>query len=211
MLRIIHIWNLYRNHSFFLDERSADDLVGRVQLSVTDIMKNPNRSERRTDKLRGFQDADDMPGTLTWTVGYYSKATLCASLQPNKLSETTHQPVPRGEPHGPKTPADHMDVTTLNTPPPRRWKSGILSIVVHHINNLERANLKGATGGDREGATGQDTAEPSEQDDNLPSGYCEIIVNDLMIYKTRGELFKLVILGWNFCLADIDFNFFVCS
>ncbi|KAG0149934.1 hypothetical protein CROQUDRAFT_39134 [Cronartium quercuum f. sp. fusiforme G11] len=166
------------------DERSADDLVGRVKLPVTEIMKNPNKSERRTDKLRGFQDAEDMPGTLTWSVGYYTKATLEAALQPNKMSDSVHQPVPNGEPHGPKTPAKHMDVTTLNTPPPPQWKSGILSIIVHHINNLERANLKGASG-DREGATGQDTAAPSEQDNNLPSGYCEIIVNDLMVYKTR--------------------------
>ncbi|EGG02680.1 uncharacterized protein MELLADRAFT_49768 [Melampsora larici-populina 98AG31] len=167
------------------DERSADDLVGRVQLPVAEIMKNPNKSERRTDKLRGFQDADGMPGSLTWSVGYYSKATLEAGLQKNVISDSAHDPVPRGEPAGPKTPAKHMHVSTTNTPPPQRWKSGILSIIIHHINNLERANLKGASGSDREGNAGQDTADASEHDDNLPSGYCEIIVNDLMIYKTR--------------------------
>lgn len=167
------------------DERSSDDLVGRIQLPVAEIMKNPNKSERRTDKLRGFQDADDMPGSLTWSVGYYSKATLDPGLQENLISNSGHDPVPHGEPAGPKTPAKHMDVSTTNTPPPPRWKSGILSIIIHHINNLERANLKGATGSDREGNAGQDTADASEHDDNLPSGYCEIIVNDLMIYKTR--------------------------
>lgn len=158
--------------------------MGRVQLPVKDIMKKPNQSERRIDKLQGFQDADNMPGSLTWSVGYYSKATLQAELQPNKMADAVHDTVPRGEPAGPKTPSKHMTVSTMNTPPPKRWKSGVLSIIIHHINNLERANLTG-TSGDREGATGQDTAAPSEQDDNLPSGYCEIIVNDLMIYKTR--------------------------
>ncbi|CAG8671086.1 3552_t:CDS:10, partial [Acaulospora colombiana] len=58
-------------------------------------------------------------------------------------------------------------------------------VVIHQINNLERQNLKGASGDAREGQAGQDTDEPSEQGSNLPSGYCEIIVNDDMVYKTR--------------------------
>jgi Ca2+-dependent lipid-binding protein len=59
-----------------------------------------------------------------------------------------------------------------------------LSVILHQINNLERQDLKGNTG-EREGEAGQDTDEPSEQSDNLPSGYGEIIVNDEMVYKTR--------------------------
>jgi Ca2+-dependent lipid-binding protein len=57
--------------------------------------------------------------------------------------------------------------------------------VLHfQVNNLERQDLKGASG-DREGEAGQDTDEPSEQSDNLPSGYGEYIVNDDLVYKTR--------------------------
>jgi hypothetical protein len=69
------------------------------------------------------------------------------------------------------------------TPPDPKYPSGILSVVIHQINNLERQNLKGASG-DREGMAGQDTDEPSEQGSNLPSGYCEIIINDDLVYKT---------------------------
>ena len=49
---------------------------------------------------------------------------------------------------------------------------------------VERQDIKGNTG-NREGQAGQDTSEPSEEGPNLPNGYCEIIVNDDMIYKTR--------------------------
>lgn len=70
------------------------------------------------------------------------------------------------------------------TRPDPQWPSGVLSVIVHQINNLERQNLAGASG-EREGEAGQDTDEPSEQSDNLPSGYGEIIVNDEMVYKTR--------------------------
>lgn len=80
---------------------------------------------------------------------------------------------------GPPPPA-----SVERTPPDPRYSSGILSVVIHQINNLERQNLKGASGKDREGSVGQDTDEPSEQGNNLPSGYCEILINDDMVYKT---------------------------
>jgi len=71
-----------------------------------------------------------------------------------------------------------------HTPPDPKWPSGILSVIVHQINNLERKNLKGTTG-EREGQAGQDTDEASDsQGGNLPSAYCEIVVNDDLIYKT---------------------------
>lgn len=52
------------------DKRSADDLVGRVNIPVVDLMKEPGKMHRREDKLKGFEDANDMPGTLFWEVGY---------------------------------------------------------------------------------------------------------------------------------------------
>ena len=70
------------------------------------------------------------------------------------------------------------------TPPDPEYPSGVLSVIVHQINNLERQNLRGTSGSDREGAAGQDTDEPSEQSGNLPSSYCEIVINDDLIYKT---------------------------
>lgn len=70
------------------------------------------------------------------------------------------------------------------TPPDPDFPSGVLSIVIHQINNLERQNLAGNSSKEREGQAGQDTDEPSEQSDNLPSAYCEIILNDDLIYKT---------------------------
>ncbi len=49
---------------------------------------------------------------------------------------------------------------------------------------VERQDIKGTTG-TREGQTGQDTSEPAEEGEHLPNSYCEIILNDDMIYKTR--------------------------
>lgn len=49
---------------------------------------------------------------------------------------------------------------------------------------MERQDIKGTTGS-REGQGGQDTSEPAQEGEHLPNSYCEIIVNDDMVYKTR--------------------------
>lgn len=49
---------------------SAQDLLGRVTIPVTDLLLKPNRVKTRTDQLRGFQDADELLGDLTWSVAF---------------------------------------------------------------------------------------------------------------------------------------------
>ncbi|CCO32297.1 Meiotically up-regulated gene 190 protein [Rhizoctonia solani AG-1 IB] len=175
------------------DKRSADDLIGRVQIPVKELISKPNEVIRRTDKLVGFEDATDMEGTLHWSVGYYPKLPLKKELErpeenPPPPTRTAPEMEMRPGDKGPNPakrdlPPPPPDVS--RTPPDPAYPSGILKVVVHQINNLERQNLFGTSGKEREGQAGQDTDEPSEQGGNLPSGYCELIVNDDMIYKTR--------------------------
>jgi hypothetical protein len=40
----------------------SSDLVGRVQIPISELMSEPNKMHRRTDSLMGFEDANDMPG-----------------------------------------------------------------------------------------------------------------------------------------------------
>lgn len=175
------------------DKRSADDLIGRVQVPVKELMSKPNEVVRRTDELVGFEDATSMSGTLHWSIGYFPKVPLNKALerQPEQLPElkktAPEMEIRPGDkapfPAKRDLPPPPADVS--RTPPDPAFPSGILKVVIHQINNLERQNLGGTSGKDREGQAGQDTDEPSEQSPNLPSGYCEIIVNDDMVYKTR--------------------------
>jgi hypothetical protein len=41
---------------------NISDLVGRVQIPVEELIKNPNQVVRREDGLKGFEDDNDMPG-----------------------------------------------------------------------------------------------------------------------------------------------------
>ncbi|GAA5918642.1 hypothetical protein JCM6882_007891 [Rhodosporidiobolus microsporus] len=170
------------------DAISADDLVGRVQVPITDLMLKPNEMQHRTDKLMGFEDADEMEGTLTWSVAYYEKVKLNPDLKkapgidhslPKELQD---HPELKVEDNTADTP-EEKDVQ--RTPPDPNYPAGVLSVVVHQIHSLERANVRGTTGRNREGAANQDTDEPSEQDSALPSSYVELCVNDNLIYKTR--------------------------
>ncbi|KAF8749825.1 Protein kinase C conserved region 2 (CalB) [Rhizoctonia solani] len=173
------------------DKRSADDLIGRVQIPVKQLMSKPNEVIRRTDKLVGFEDATDMQGTLHWSIGYFPKVPLNKELEraeenpppPSKTAPEMEMPE--------RKPLIPLDATFLHLPQTylALHRTQLTHLVsqrfIHQINNLERQNLFGTTGKEREGQAGQDTDEPSEQGSNLPSGYCELIVNDDMIYKTR--------------------------
>ncbi|GAA5909086.1 uncharacterized protein JCM6883_002600 [Sporobolomyces salmoneus] len=170
------------------DMMSADDLVGRTNISVTDLMLEPNKVHKRVDKLMGFEDADAMAGTLTWSVAYFEKAKLNPAL---KLAQGIDHSLPKELQDHPELKVETNTVDTpeeadvSRTPPDPNYPSGILSVTVHNILNLERQNLKGASGKSREGESGQDTDDAAEQADNLPSAYCEFVVNDDLVFKTR--------------------------
>ncbi|GAA5950615.1 hypothetical protein JCM10213_006938 [Rhodosporidiobolus nylandii] len=171
------------------DRMSADDLVGRIQVPITDLMLKPNEMQHRTDQLMGFEDADSMKGSLTWSVAYYEKAKLLPELKkdpsidhslPKELQDKPELKVEEGSKVD--TP-EEQDVQ--RTPPNPQYPAGILSIVVHQILGLERQEVSGGKGKDKEGTAGQDTSEPAEQEGSQVSSYVELVVNDDLIYKTR--------------------------
>ncbi|WVW81245.1 hypothetical protein I302_103236 [Kwoniella bestiolae CBS 10118] len=179
------------------DKMSADDLVGRVQVPVEELMMKPNEMIRREDKLMGFEDANEMPGKVVWSIGYFEKAPLIKELErgptveeakaapePSKTAPEMEMLPQDAAPNPAKKDLPPPPPDVQKTKPDPQWPSGVLSIILHQVNNLERQNLEGASG-DREGEAGQDTDQPSEQSENLPSGYGEFLVNDDMVYKTR--------------------------
>lgn len=63
------------------DSLSADDLVGRISVPLDDLMRKPGETVERKDTLMGFEDADSLTGTLSWSVAYYNKAKLNPALK----------------------------------------------------------------------------------------------------------------------------------
>ncbi|BGP55089.1 hypothetical protein JCM8202v2_002684 [Rhodotorula sphaerocarpa] len=176
------------------DQLSADDLVGRLNVPLHDLMLKPNEMQHRTDNLMGFEDASDMSGTVTWSVAYYEKARLNPKL---KLKAGVDHSLPKELQDHPqlKVEADKQDTeeeaNASRIPPDPAYPAGILSVIVHNIFGLERQHLSGKKGRVKDGQTGQDTEEDPEAEANdLPSGYVEIFCNDKEKYRTRTKQYS---------------------
>lgn len=173
------------------DRSSADDVVGKVELSIQKLIQHPGKMFPQVSKLRGVKAESTMPGELHWEVGFFGKTQFRKALRTHgkdiKLpKELADKPEFQDE-KGTINTEDEDAVT--HTPPDPLWPSGILSVVVHQIVGLELANVKGSDG-NRKGKEYQ-PARPEagevkeEQSRKLPSSYCTILVNDNLVYKTR--------------------------
>lgn len=192
------------------DKRTADDIVGRVQRKLSEIVKGHtlNRFVEFEDSLMGFEDADQMQGKLVWRAGFFEKAKLNRALMKKpeqdgkdngkddeKKDSTEQQSQLEKEAKERKATAvdSSEEADALSCPPDPRWPSGILSLHVHHIVGLERRDVeKGVMGKEREGTQGQDVSASGETPEHLPSGYCELIVNDDIIYKVSVPVTNLL-------------------
>jgi len=68
----------------------------------------------------------------------------------------------------------------ISSPPPEDHPSGILSIQIHQITGLELEAVN-KTRADKN----EDARDEEEEGDDLPSGYCTIILNHQKIFRTR--------------------------
>ncbi|KAG6009389.1 hypothetical protein E4U43_008734 [Claviceps pusilla] len=173
------------------DRSSADDVVGKVELSIQKLIQHPGKMFPQVSKLRGVKADSTMPGELHWEVGFFGKTQFRKALRthgkdiklPKELADKPEFQDEKG------TISTEDEDAVVHTPPDPLWPSGILSIVVHQIVGLELANVTGSDG-NRKGKEYQ-PARPEagevkeEQSRKLPSSYCTILVNDDLVYKTR--------------------------
>jgi Ca2+-dependent lipid-binding protein len=171
------------------DKRTADDIVGRVQRKLSDLVKgsNVNKFIDLEDGLMGFEDADTMQGKLHWRVGFFEKAKLNRDLIKTAEQKEGDTALQKEATDRQATSVDsNEEADALKCPPDTKWPSGILSMQVDSIIGLERRDVeKGVKGKEREGTQGQDVTASGETPDHLPNGYCELILNDDIVYKTR--------------------------
>ncbi|KAK6208385.1 hypothetical protein LQW54_006866 [Pestalotiopsis sp. IQ-011] len=191
------------------DKYSADDDLGRVELDLKSLIKNPeshNRVQKREDRFTGQDPEEKMAGSLTWCVGYFSKTRIqqyqlekqkvdeqirtkeqlkkhVSELSAHKLREAGKAP-DDDEIHQQRA-QDYReleDAMIISAPPSNDYPSGILSVQVHNITGLEISKLRKK---DTSGKGKEDDEDESEHHDDMPDSYCTIILNHRKIYKTR--------------------------
>jgi hypothetical protein len=189
------------------DKYTADDDLGRVELTLKEIMhghETKNRMHDREDELHAEDPDEKMPGRLSWSVGYFGKA----HIQQRQLDQQTVDPDVRSldalkkkvsdgaewklreadtdkdqkkELHQ-QTVQDYKEMENemvISAPPPDDLRSGIVSIQIHNITGLETEKLNKKSG------KGEDREDEAEQNDELPDSYCTIIMNHQQVYRTR--------------------------
>lgn len=176
------------------DRSSADDVVGKVELSIQKLIQHPGKMFPQNSTLRGTKAESSMPGQLSWEVGYFGKTQFRKALRtdgkdPNLPKELRDKKELQSDVGSLDTAEEDA---VVHTPPDPLWPSGVVSIVVHQIVNLELANIKGSQG-KRKGREFE-PARPDAGDikeetgKKLPSSYCTILVNDELAYKTRTKV-----------------------
>ena len=189
------------------DKWTADDDLGRVELDLKSLMKDPqtyNRMQDREDRLVGQDPDEKMPGSLYWSVGYFGKTRITETQLQNqtvikeiktrdqlkqhvsdsserKLREA-NKPPDDEELHQQKT-QDYReleDTMIISAPPLEEFPSGILSVQIHNITNLETQSLQ-----NEEKEDDADHEDESEQSNDMPDSYCTIILNHKKLFKTR--------------------------
>ncbi|KAL1305090.1 hypothetical protein AAFC00_002023 [Neodothiora populina] len=174
------------------DRHSADDIVGKVELSMQKMIQHPGKMYPQVSKLAGMDQDSEMPGELHWEVGFFGKPQFRPALRTDGKNKALpdalkNNPDLQDEKGATNTTTDDA---VQHTPPDPLWPSGVCSIVVHQIVNLELENVKGTTGS-RNGRE-YEPAKPYGEDGNeegshLPTSYCTILYNDELVYRTRAK------------------------
>ncbi|KJZ78801.1 hypothetical protein HIM_01574 [Hirsutella minnesotensis 3608] len=176
------------------DRSSADDVVGKVELSIQKLIQHPGKMFPQVSKLCGVKAGSSMPGELHWEVGFFGKTQFRKALRTDGLDASLPKElVDKPELQDEKGTINNKDEdAVVHTPPDPLWPSGILSIVVHQIVGLELANIKGSNGNRKgrefEPARPEAGEVKEEQSKKLPSSYCTILINDDLVYKTRTKV-----------------------
>ncbi|KAL9589027.1 MAG: hypothetical protein Q9203_002174 [Teloschistes exilis] len=174
------------------DRSSADDIVGKIELSMQKMIQHPGKMYPQVSKLRGMEADSDMPGELHWEVGFFGKPQFRPALRTDGKDHN----LPKELRDKPEFQDDKGTLDTeekdavAHTPPDPLWPSGVCSIIVHQIVNLELENIQGSDG-NRKGREYEPAKPAGEQTDEeskkLPSSYCTILFNDQLVYRTRAK------------------------
>lgn len=168
------------------DRSTADDVVGKVELSIQDILQHPGKMYSYASKLRGMHQDSSMPGELHWEIGYFAKPRFRPEMRTHgkdvNLPEEIRDKIELQDDKGSIDTLEEDAV--VHTPPDPLWPSGVCSIVIHQIVNLELQNVKGSKGKrkGREFEPAQEGGENTEEvSKKLPSSYCTILLNDELV------------------------------
>lgn len=168
------------------DRHTADDIVGKVELPMRNMIQHSGKMYPQVSKLAGMIADSEMPGELHWEVGYFSKPKFRPALRTDGKDKSLPEPLKDRPELQDETGVinNEEEDAVMHTPPDPLWPSGICSVVIHQIVNLQLENIKGSEG-NRKGRV-YEPAKPygenrQEEGGDLPTSYCTILFNDELV------------------------------
>lgn len=180
------------------DRFSADDMLGRAEVDLYQLLRQPGEMSRRLDDLSGSTPGSKRRGRVSWSVGFQPKAPLNEKLRtegddpflPSELKDSGKY----REEESAKDRKKQQDRTKRMVPtqyirPDPEMPSGILSIQVHQISGLDVPKPKSRYIPRHPFQPGKNIDEPvGDETEDAPSSYVEVIVDDRLVYKTRVKM-----------------------
>ncbi|GAC97607.1 hypothetical protein PHSY_005193 [Pseudozyma hubeiensis SY62] len=191
------------------DRFSQDDMLGRAEVDLVALARHPNKLFGRSDTLNGLDRERTKQGNIHWSLGFFTKApSMRDGSPPNSVqrkesiddeaehdggemedrSIETSSPLSQDVVDREKNTQTRNQTTAVDfEPPDPSLPSGILSMQIHHIANLEVADGHTSMRSRKKDEPGQDVenVETEDDPDRAPSAYCRIILNDEVIFQTR--------------------------
>ncbi|KAG8802944.1 hypothetical protein FRC17_006310, partial [Serendipita sp. 399] len=165
------------------DRFTADDLIGRVEIDVAELMGKHNEATRKVVAMRQ-SGTNKESGTVEYTIGFFSKlapgSTNSATEIPQEILEKDSFKKAR------QSALTDLEAAVAITPPPDDFVSGILGIQLHEIRELGVIKDNMRLGHSGKGSSIKPEGEQEvESDKGLPSSYCTVMINDEPVYRTR--------------------------
>ncbi|KAL1305407.1 hypothetical protein AAFC00_002294 [Neodothiora populina] len=189
------------------DRVTADDDLGRIEMDIKEVMRSPETRGKMCDRVDGFKAlkaGEGMPGKLEWSVGYFPKTHIndvqlkqqtaepdirtqevfdrhIDEISARKLREAKKDETSEREQLRLQQYKEYEDRMIISAPPLPEFPSGILAIQIHEATGVEVRALHNASRHNND----QEHSDEEEQSEELPSCYCNIILNHQKIYRTR--------------------------
>jgi hypothetical protein len=173
------------------DKFTSDDVVGKVSFDLRQLIKDDARKVmERSDELFD-KKSKRLPGKLNWDIGYFPKSQWKKSMKSDgkdmALAKELRDHPDLQDDKGVVVTEDEKAITT--TPPDPSLPSGICSVLIHQIANLEVHRPSGSFGSYQPWTPAQITGENTDEEgDNLPSSYCTVLCNDELVFRTRTKV-----------------------
>ncbi|KAG6007973.1 hypothetical protein E4U21_005207 [Claviceps maximensis] len=196
------------------DRFTADDDLGRIEVSLEDLMQNEEsrgKMSTRTDGFRALKAGDDMPGKLQWGVGYFPKTRI----QQCQFAQQTHDPKVRSVEQLQekveetcerklrecmiKEDIKVRDEEELQQQMMQEMKNETDAMMISapppegypsglfsiQIHNITGLAIERLNKRQVDDDYDDEASDEREEGDGLPSSYCTIIINHSKTFKTR--------------------------